>query len=92
MKIVISTGWSLSGPAVLEKRNAAAEQLDEALKLYADELFAAHPTAKMAHILTDGDEIDPEGGHWYKSRHDLGKTFERNGKTFSAGWTFNTND
>ena len=86
MEIIISTGWSLSGPAVLEKRNVAGEHIDEALKLYADELFASHPTAKMAHIWISDDAV------FYKSRHDLGKTFERNGKTFSAGWTFNLND
>lgn len=86
MKIIISTGWSLSGPAVLEKRSVAGEHIDEALKLYADELFSSHPTATMAHIWIDAES------HFYKSRHDLGKTFERNGKTFSAGWTFNLND
>lgn len=86
MKIIISTGWSLSGPAVLEKRTAAGDEFDNAVGVYADEIFTQHPAAKMAHVLTSS------GGHWYKSRHDLGKTFERNGKMFSAGWTYNTND
>jgi hypothetical protein len=86
MKIIISTGWSLAGSAVFEKREAAGDVFDEAAMLYADELFTQYPDAGMAHVLHS------DGAHWYKSRADLGKTFERNGKMFSAGWTYNTEE